>query len=103
MEKETICILAIHPECGVVTKKIEVTSEDDDFINEEYDEFESFGDYVDYCKEEGLAEFEQSGHVAITVNEFEIDAIVEELLKLKSGNEFDEMDSEAAKEGYTPV
>jgi len=77
MEKETFKIIAIHPENGVLVKKLEFTSKDEEFL----EDFDSFVEYVEYYIDEEMAELEQGGYAAILAKEDEVKDIINELSK----------------------
>jgi len=80
MEKETFKIIAIHPENGVLVKKLEFTSKDEEFLEDE-EGFDSFVEYVEYYIDEEMAELEQGGYTAILAKEDEVKDIINELSK----------------------
>jgi hypothetical protein len=80
MEKETFKIIAIHPENGVLVKKLELTSKDEEFLEDE-EGFDSFGEYVEYTTSEEAAGLEQAGYTTILASEYEVGAIIKELSK----------------------
>jgi hypothetical protein len=80
MEKETVKIIAIHPDNGVLVKKLEFTSEDEEFLEDE-EGWDSFKDYVDYYINVDMDAFEQSGYTAISTREEEVKDIINELSK----------------------
>ena len=80
MEKETVKIIAIHPDNGVLVKKLEFTSEDEEFLEDE-EGWDSFKDYVDYYINVEMDAFEQSGYTAISTREEEVKDIINELSK----------------------
>ena len=80
MEKETIRIIAIHPVNGAHIKKIEFTSEDEEFLGD-IQGFDSFEEYVDYYVNVEIDTFEQGGYTVISAKEEEVKDIIIELLK----------------------
>ncbi len=80
MEKETVKIIAIHPDNGVLVKKLEFTSEDEEFLEDE-EGWDSFKDYVDYYINDEMDAFEQRGYIAISTREEEVKDIINELSK----------------------
>lgn len=80
MEKETIRIIAIHPENGVLVKKLEFTSNDEEFLEDE-EGFDSFDEYVDYYINDEMDSFEGGGYVVISAKEDEVKDIINELSK----------------------
>jgi hypothetical protein len=80
MEKETIRIIAIHPVNGVQIKKIEFTSEDEEFLGD-IQGFDSFREYVDYYINVEIDTFEQGGYTVISAKEEEVKDIINELSK----------------------
>lgn len=80
MEKETIRFIATHPENGVLVKKLEFTSEDEEFLEDE-EGFDSFDEYVDYYVNDEIDTFEWGGYTAISAKEDEVKDIINELSK----------------------
>jgi len=81
MEKEIIRIIAIHPvEERVMVKKLEFTIGDEEFLEDE-EGWDSFKDYVDYYVNEEMDTFGQRGYMAISVKEYEVKYIINELSK----------------------
>lgn len=81
MEKEIIRIIAIHPvEERVMVKKLEFTIEDEEFLEDE-EGWDSFKDYVDYYVNEEMDTFGQRSYMAISVKEYEVKYIINELSK----------------------
>jgi hypothetical protein len=80
MEKETFKIIAIHPENGVLVKKLEFTNEDEEFLEDE-EGWDSFKDYVDYYISVEMDSFEQGGYTVISAKEEEVRDIINELSK----------------------
>ena len=80
MEKETIRIIAIHPDNGVMVKKLEFTMEDEEFLEDE-EGFDSFSDYVKYYVNDEVDSFEWRGYTAISAKEDEVKDIINELSK----------------------
>ena len=80
MEKETVKLIAIHPENGVLVKKLEFTNKDDEFLEDE-EGFDSFEEYVDYYVNDEIDTFEQGGYIAISAKEGEVKDIINELSK----------------------
>ena len=81
MEKETIRIIAIHPVNGVLVKKLEFTSEDEEFLEDE-EGWDSFKDYVDYYVKDELDSFEQLFYSAVAVDVDETLEIIKSLTAL---------------------
>jgi len=80
MEKETVKIIAIHSENGVLVQKLEFTSKDEEFLEDE-EGFDSFEEYIDYYVNDEVDSLEQAGYTAISAKEQEVKDIVNELSK----------------------
>jgi len=82
MQKETHILIATRGILNdqVVVEKIEITSEDNMFTE---DEFEDFGEYADYVLQEAVAEHEQRFSSAFVVKEEQLDSLIESLKSMK--------------------
>lgn len=80
MEKETVKLIAIHPDNGVMVKKLEFTIEDEEFLEDE-EGFDSFSDYVKYYVNDEIDTLEWRGYTVISAKEDEVKDIINELSK----------------------
>jgi len=80
MQKETHILIATRGYLNdkVVVEKIEITSEDDVFKEEE---FKDFGEYADYILQEAVAEHEQRFSSAFVIKEEQVGELIEALRK----------------------
>jgi len=70
MQEETFWIIAVHPVNGVLVKKLEFTSEDEEFLEDE-EGWDSFKYYVHYYVKDELDSFEQLFYSAVAVKDAE--------------------------------
>jgi len=83
IQKETHILIAAggYLNDKVVVEKIHLTDDDEAFIE---DEFEDFGEYVDYVLEEAAAEHEQGFSSVLFITENQLPSLLGELSKIQS-------------------
>ena len=83
IQKETHILIAAggYLNDKVVVEKIHLTDDDEAFIE---DEFEDFGEYVDYVLEEAAAEHEQGFSSVLFITENQLPSLLVELSKIQS-------------------
>ena len=80
-KNKIVYILSISESCGADLIKEEFDVTDEAF---DVDEFDTFEEYVEYCVDEIKSEIEQRHGNAISLNEGELDFIVEKINELRS-------------------
>jgi len=82
-QKETYILIATggYLNDKVVVEKIHLTDDDEVFIE---DEFEDFGEYVDYVLEDAAGEYEQGFSSVLFVTEAQLPSLLGELSKIQS-------------------
>ena len=82
-QKETYILIATggYLNDKVVVEKIHLTDDDEVFIE---DEFEDFGEYVDYVLEDAVAEYEQGFSSVLFITEAQLPSLLGELSKIQS-------------------
>jgi hypothetical protein len=82
-QKETYILIATggYLNDKVVVEKIHLTDDDEVFIE---DEFEDFGEYVDYVLEDAAAEYEQGFSSVLFITEAQLPSLLGELSKIQS-------------------
>lgn len=82
-QKETYILIATggYLNDKVVVEKIHLTDDDEVFIE---DEFEDFGEYVDYVLEDAAAEYGQGFSSVLFITEAQLPSLLGELSKIQS-------------------
>lgn len=70
MKQEKYWIIGVHPVNGVHIQKLELTDQDEDFLDE-MDGFEDWDEYVEYMVNEACAELEQGCYSVVAVQDAE--------------------------------
>lgn len=88
-QKETHILIATGGYLNDEVKVVRLVFDEDDLNDDVLDDFDNdFGEYVDYCIQEGVAEFEQRFSSTIVVKEEQLPQLIEGLNKAKKLGEF---------------